>query len=236
MSYEHNFNQRNTMGIFTRFKDIVSSNINAMLDKAEDPEKMIKLMIQEMEDTLVEIKATCAGAMATKARVARALDDVASRTEDWETKARLAISKGREDLAREALAEKRVFANEGERLQKEIGQLEEIVAKYQSDIAQLEDKLTNARKKHQMLIQRHTQAQKRYKAQSVLRKNDSYDAFVRFDAFENRIERMEADADLVNAKSRVSLEEEFSKLESDESLENELAALKAEMENTKSSL
>lgn len=222
------------MGIFTRFKDIVSANINSMLDKAEDPEKMIKLMIQEMEDTLVEIKASCASAMATKSKVARALDDVQSRVDDWENKARLAISKGREDLAREALVEKRVFAEELERLKKEISQLEGIVDNYKGDISQLEEKLSNARKKHQMLLQRHTQAQKRYKTQSVLRKNDNIDAFARFDAFENRIERMEADADLVNAKARPSLADEFARLEGDESLENELAALKSEIENRKS--
>ncbi|MDQ8202733.1 phage shock protein PspA [Pelagicoccus sp. SDUM812003] len=219
------------MGIFTRFKDIVSSNINAMLDKAEDPEKLIKLMIQEMEDTLVELKASCASTMATKSKIIRALDSVQYRVTDWENKARLAVSKGREDLAREALAEKRVFTEEADRLQKEIDQLDHIVEKYQSDIGQLEDKLANARKKHQMLIQRHTQAEKRYKAQSVLRKNDNSDAFARFDAFENRIERMEADADLVNAKSKPSLEDEFAKLEGDETLEKELAALKAEIEN-----
>lgn len=222
------------MGIFTRFKDIVSANINAMLDKAEDPEKMIKLMIQEMEDTLVEIKATCAGAMATKARVNRALDDVEGRSDEWENKARLAITKGREDLAREALAEKRLFANECERLRKEIAQIDEIVAKYKGDITELEDKLTNARKKHQILVQRHTQAANRYKTHTVLRKNDSYDAAIRFDAFENRIERMEADADLVNARARTSLEDEFAKLETDETLEKELAALKAELNNRKS--
>ncbi|MBK1876849.1 phage shock protein PspA [Pelagicoccus mobilis] len=219
------------MGIFTRFKDIVSSNINAMLDKAEDPEKLIKLMIQEMEDTLVEIKASCAQAMAAKSKVTRALDDVQFRVDDWENKARLAVTKGREDLAREALAEKRIFADEVDRLTKEIAQLEGIVSNYQKDIAQLEEKLTNARKKHQVLVQRHNQAQKSYKTQSVLRKNESVDAMARFDAFENRIERMEADAELVNAKSRPSLEDEFAKLEGDESLENELAALKAEIEN-----
>ncbi len=217
------------MGIFTRFKDIVSSNINAMLDKAEDPEKLIKLMIQEMEDTLVEMKASCANAMATKSKVERALADVQGRVDDWGDKARLAVSKGREDLAREALAEKRVFAEELEHLQKEISQLDGIVAKYQGDISQLEEKLGNARKKHQILLQRHTQAQKRHKAQSVLRKTSNTDAFARFDAFENRIERMEADAELVNAKARPSIEDEFAKLEGDESLEKELAALKAEL-------
>lgn len=218
------------MGIFTRFTDIVSSNINAMLDKAEDPEKMIKLMIQEMEDTLVEIKASCAGAMATNSKVSRALSDVQSRADDWDNKARLAITKGREDLAREALSEKRIFSEELERLQKESSQLEDIIAKYQGDIGQLEDKITKARKKHQVLIQRHTQAQKSYKAQSVLRKNDNIDSFARFEAFENRIERMEADANLVNVKSSVTLEDEFSKLVGDETLEKELAELKAEIE------
>ena len=221
------------MGIFTRFKDIVSSNINAMLDKAEDPEKMIKLMIQEMEDTLVELKATCAGSMAAKSKVARSLDEVSNRVDDWDNKARLAISKGREDLAREALAEKRLFGKEVERLKNEITQIDEIVAKYQTDIAELEEKLANARKKHQTLVHRHTQAQKSFKAQSVLRRSADVDAVARFEAFENRIERMEADAELVNAKARPSLEEEFAKLERDDSLENELAALKASIESNK---
>lgn len=218
------------MGIFTRFKDIVSANINAMLDKAEDPEKMIKLMIQEMEDTSVEIKAACAASMAAKSRVARALDQVQFRVDDWDNKARLAMSKGREDLAREALVEKRIFADEHERLKTEINQLEGIVAKYQGDISQLEEKLNTARKKHQILLQRHTQAHKRYQAQSVLRKNDHLDAFARFEAFESRIERKEAEAELVNAKTRPALEDEFAKLAGDENLEKELAALKAEIE------
>src|SRR5215467_12325943 len=95
------------MGIFTRVSDIISSNINAMLDKAEDPEKLIRLMIQEMEDTLVEIKASCAGVMATKKRVQRELDEVMARAEQWGQRAQLAMNKGREDLAREALVEKR---------------------------------------------------------------------------------------------------------------------------------
>jgi phage shock protein A len=95
------------MGIFTRFRDIVSSNINTMLDRAEDPEKLIKLMIREMEDTLIEIKAACAGVMASSKKVQRQLDEIADRVKYWEDKAGLAVSKKRDDLAREALLEKR---------------------------------------------------------------------------------------------------------------------------------
>ncbi len=105
------------MGIFTRFRDIVSSNINAMLDKAEDPEKLIRLMIREMEDTLVEIKASCAGVMANSKKVQRQMEEAQSREKYWEEKAALAVNKGRDDLAREALVEKRRYAERAEALE-----------------------------------------------------------------------------------------------------------------------
>ena len=104
------------MGIFSRFRDIISSNINAMLEKAENPEKLIKLMIQEMEDTLVEIKASCAGAMASHKRVKRAHEEIKRRAENWAAKAKLAVEKGRENLAREALAENMSLEEEGKSL------------------------------------------------------------------------------------------------------------------------
>jgi len=104
------------MGIFTRFRDIISANINAMLDRAEDPEKLIKLMIREMEDTLVEIKASCAGVMASRRKVERQLEDIDIRSKHWEEKAELAVSKGRDDLAREALMEKRKYTRRQEAL------------------------------------------------------------------------------------------------------------------------
>ncbi len=223
------------MGIFTRFKDIVSANINSMLDKAEDPEKMIKLMIQEMEDTLVEIKASCAGAMASKTKVGRALSEVKVKAEDWEAKAKLAVSKGRDDLAKEALVEKRNFTNEVERLEADMAQLDGVVQQYHDDIEQLELKLANARKKRQTLIQRHVHAQKRYRAQTAIRKINNSDAFARFEAFQNRIERMEADANLVNAKAKTSLVDEFAGLEKDEAIDNELAALKKDLDTSKPS-
>ena len=216
------------MGIFSRFRDIINSNLNAMLEKAEDPEKLIKLMIQEMEDTLVELKASCAGAMASRTRVTRGRDTAAEGVTKWDKKARLAVEKGREDLAREALLEKRACQEEAEHREKEIAHFDELVVQYQKDIVQLEEKLEAARNKHRILVQRHIHAGHRKDAQTKIRKADSSDAFFRFEQFENRIERMEADADLVNLRAS-NLEDEFSRMESDEQIEKELETLKESM-------
>ncbi len=216
------------MGIFSRFRDIVSSNLNSMLEKAEDPEKLIKLMIQEMEDTLVELKASCASAMANRTRVNRARNTASKNVTKWEGKARLAVEKGREDLAREALVEKRTCQDELDHREREIAHFDELVDQYQKDITQLEEKLEAARNKHRILVQRHIHASHRKVAQHKIRKADSSDAFFRFEQFESRIDRMEADADLVNYRG-ADLEDEFSKLETDEQIEKELASLKESM-------
>jgi len=125
------------MSIFTRVHDIISSNINAMLDKAEDPEKLVKLIIREMEDTLVEIKASCASAMAKKKHVERESEAMATRAREWEDRAQLAVNKNREDLAREALLEKRRYTERGKALETESLQFDEIIQQYQEDIVQL---------------------------------------------------------------------------------------------------
>ncbi|MBT8372561.1 MAG: PspA/IM30 family protein, partial [Deltaproteobacteria bacterium] len=140
------------MGIFTRFRDIVSSNINSMLDKAEDPEKLIKLMIREMEDTLIEMKAACAGVIASRKKLERRLDNVAVRKDQWQARANLAVDRGRDDLAREALNEKRRFTDLADSLQAELLEHEDMVTKYQDDIRLLENKLSSAREKQRMLI------------------------------------------------------------------------------------
>ncbi len=214
------------MGIFTRVRDIISANLNAMLDKAEDPEKLIRLMIKEMEDTLVEIKVSCAGAMATKKKIERDCTTVETRATQWGEKAQLAVDKDREDLAREALMEKRRYAERAASLRKELAECEGLVDQYQEDLAQLEDKLGAVREKQRLLVQRHIHAHKRKRAQDELRRLDSSDAFIRFEQFENRIERMEAEADLVHPRRRHSLDEEFARLEGDEDIEKELEALK----------
>jgi phage shock protein A len=215
------------MGIFTRVRDVISSNINAMLDKAEDPEKMIKMIVREMEDTLVEVKASCAGAMATKKKIARELTAVQARADEWAGKARLAVDKGREDLAREALLEKRRYLARVDALNEELAQCDSLVEQYQSDITQLEEKLTMAREKQRVLVQRHIHAQKKKQAENHIRKVDTADAMARFETFEHRIDRMEAEADLVNYGRKPTLDDEFAKLEGDEALERELSDLKA---------
>ena len=214
------------MGIFTRFRDIISSNINAMLDKAEDPEKLIRLMIREMEDTLVEIKSACAGVMAGGKKIKRQLNDLETRTQYWEEKAELAVNKGRDDLAREALVEKRKFFRRMETLEGDLAEHDLLIEQYQDDIRQLEEKLKSARDKQRMLVQRHIHARKKMQAQEELRRIDSSETVIKFDEIENRIERMEAEADLVNYGKKTSLEEELERLSVDEEIENELRALK----------
>jgi len=214
------------MGIFTRFRDIISSNINAMLDKAEDPEKLIRLMIREMEDTLVEIKTACAGVMAGGKKINRQLEALRAKAHYWEEKAELAVKKGRDDLAREALVEKRKFNRRVETLQNDLAEHDLLIEQYQDDIRQLEEKLKSARDKQRMLTQRHIHAQRKKQAQEEMRRIDSSETVMKFDELENRIERMEAEADLVNYGKKTTLEEELERLTVDEEIETELRALK----------
>ena len=214
------------MSIFSRFRDIVNSNINSMLDQAEDPEKLVRLMIQEMEDTAIDLKASCAGAIAARKKVSRSFDELTGRATNWEAKAKLAIEKGREELAREALLEKRRATEGVSSLEKEMFGLDEVIRNYQADITQLEEKLTTAREKQRVLVQRHIHAEHKTRAQQQIRRLDSSDALLRYEQFEARIERMEADADMVNYGRKPSLEEQFAQLERDEEIEKELEALK----------
>lgn len=215
------------MGIFSRFSDIISSNINAMLDRAEDPEKMIKMMIREMEDTLVEIKSSCAGVIAERKKLERQLEEVNSRLALWAERADLAINKGRDDLAREALIEKRRFSDLSEGLQEEIVEHGGLIDQYHRDIRELEEKLGTAKEKKRILIQRHKHASGRKRAQSEIRKMDNVETMRRFEDLERRIDSMEAEADLVNYGRKPTLDEEFENLSSDDEIERELAKLKA---------
>lgn len=217
------------MGVFTRLRDIISSNINAMLDKAEDPEKLLKLMIQEMEDTLIEIKAQCASAMAQSKMFGRTIGEARERADEWADKARLAVEKGREDLAREALHEKRRYLERAEALEVQQIDCNTLVEQYQKDITQLEAKMQSVREKQKVLVQRHVHARTKKRTQEHIRRADTAGVIARVDGFEKRIDRMEAEADLVNYGRKPSLEEEIDRLVGDEGLEQELDQLRTEV-------
>ncbi len=215
------------MGIFNRFKDIVSSNLNALLDGAEDPRKLIRLMVREMEETLVELKSNCAGIMAEQKTMERERAGLSEAAAKWEQRAALAVERGREDLAREALHEKGALLRRHEALDAESAHLGALVDQARDDIARLEEKLASAREKQRLLEQRHARARTRTRAGQTLTRVDASDAVRRFDSFESRIERLEAEAELAAPGRRVDLEEAFADLEKDDSIEAELAALRS---------
>ncbi len=215
------------MGVFSRFRDIINSNINAMLDHAEDPEKLISLMIREMEDTLVEIKASCAGVIAGSKKIERQVQEAKRQTVLWAERANLAVSKDRDDLAREALIEKRKHLERSSSLARELGEHHSLIEQYQQDIGQLENKLKSARDKQRSLVQRHIHAVKKRRAEDEIRRMDASETMLRFDDLENRIDKMEAEADLVNFGKKPVLEAEFENLIVDEEIEKELRMLKS---------
>jgi phage shock protein A len=214
------------MGVFNRMRDIISSNINAMLDRAEDPQKLIRLMIVEMEDTLAEVKAACAGAMAQRAKMQREVEALAQRTAAWGEKAQLAVNKAREDLAREALRARREFRTRETELDRELAAQQALVEQYHADIAQLEQKLAAVRDKQRILVERHKLARHSKKARGNSARAESAEVLMRFEQFENRVERLEAEAELAGMSRRPDLEQEFDRLAGDDEIEAELQALK----------
>ena len=217
------------MGIFSRFKDIVSANLNSILDRAEDPEKMVRLMIQEMEDTLIEVKSSCAGEMAQQKKLERALAEAQTFEKEWNEKAKLAVKKERDDLARAALAEKRRYAQRMNALGESVEQTKGMIQQYHSDIAELEAKLADARGKQHSIIQRRAAAVVRKEAQQRIRRIDTTEVFAKFAAYENSIERLEAEGSLVNGlRPKNDLRTEFAQLENSEEIEQDLERLKKE--------
>lgn len=214
------------MGIFSRFSDIVNSNINSILEKAEDPEKIVRLMIQEMEDTLVEVRSAAARAIADRKETSRKLSRIESEAADWEAKAELAVDKEREDLARAALAEKAAAERVAESLREQLTQLTEGLDKLNDDIASLEEKLTDAKARRQAIVARHKTASKRLEVRKHLHDYRIDDALERFESFERRMEDMEGHVESYDLGKR-TLADEITSLESEESVEQELQALKA---------
>jgi phage shock protein A len=216
------------MGIFSRITEIINSNINAMLDKAEDPEKMVKLMIHEMEDTLTEVKSAAAEVVADKIRLSRQIQSETNRQLDWDGKAKLALDKDREDLAREAIEQKLACEKKLHHLKERIVEVEGHVKQYQSDISRLEEKLNNARNRQRTLIANHQSAMNRKRVEEKIYKVNTSGAFARFDNYENRIDRWQAEADIIHTSNN-TLEQKFEDLAQGKDVEDELAKLKASL-------
>lgn len=208
------------MGVFSRFLDIVNANINALLDKAEDPEKMIRLMIQEMEDTLIELKSSAAAKMATLAKSKREYGEAEEEMKRWQARAELAVSKGREDLAREALLAKRQVSERLEPLLNQIANSEEMISVAKSEIDQIEQKLASVKQKYQTMVDRANRAKEEEVVNTTMRRSTDD----RFAEMQDQIDRMQASNEL--NRRNASLDEQFRKLEEMEELEAELAELR----------
>lgn len=208
------------MSIFTRFKDIVNSNINSLLDKAEDPEKMLRLMINEMEETVIELKSSTSARMAEAIRLNEKVTEAGKKVARWQERAELAIEKGKDDLAREALIEKRVASEELERVKLAMEGTKSAVEEGKKEISTLEEKVKIAKDKLVNLQRENQRAQERSK--------ETVNLNARFEDLENKINRMNAYTELSRQQHEESAEEKFKKMERDQEIEEELAKIKKE--------
>jgi phage shock protein A len=214
------------MSVFSRFTDIVNANINSLLEKAEDPEK---IMIQEMEDTLVEIRSSAAKCIADRKEQRRYIDFLEREQEGWSKRAELAVRQEREDLARAALAEKQALADEVEQTRHETKMLDEQLEKFNSDITQLQGKLTDAKTRQRSIVIRHKTASSQLAARKHIHDDKIDEMLFRFENAEKRIDRVEAQGESLDMGRRKGLAEEIDGLKDDDRVEDALAALKAKV-------
>lgn len=220
------------MGIFSRMGDIINSNLNAMIEKAENPEKITRLIIQEMEDTLVEVRTDAARAIAERKELTRKADGYNQKSEEWATKASLALSKDREDLARGALAAKQKASQMEDMVRKEVEILNESVIKADSDLNKLQTKLDEAKAKHKSLMSRMNSASNQVKMRTHMTSNKVEDAMARYERMETKVDELEAHVEAFDLGRGDSLESQFAQLEADEAVEEELASLRAKIDKS----
>ena len=214
------------MSIFSRLADIINSNLNSILDRAEDPEKIIRLIIQEMEDTLVEVRTTAARTIAEKKEVERKVQRLEAAQEEWQRRAELALTKGREDLAKAALLEKSKLAEAAQLLEEELAQIEEALTQGEDDIAKLQAKLAEAKTKQKAMVARQTTAGSRLRVRQTLYDGRVDDALARFEQVERKLDEAEGKVEAFDLGRRRSLAEEIADLEAQSAVDEELAALK----------
>ena len=215
------------MGIFSRSRDIFAANITELLDRSEDPAKMIRMVILEMEETLVEVRASAARCIADGKEMRRALGRLDEMQSSWTEKAELALSKDREDLAKAALMERQKAADMAEGLQAEIAVIDDTLKGYEVDIAKLQAKLREARARQNAITARFESAVTRARASEIMNGNRTEDAFSRFELLERRADFAEGRADALGMTGPKSLEEEIAELKAAESVDAELEAMKA---------
>ncbi len=217
------------MSIFSRTRDIMAANFTELLDRAEDPARMIRMIILEMEETLVEVRASAARSIADGKEMRRALKRLEELQYSWTEKAELALSKDREDLAKAALIERQKAADMAGGLQEEIDQIDETLKSYETDISKLQAKLREARARQNAITARFESAVTRGRARELLNGNRTEDAFSRFEILERRADFAEGRADALGMSGPKSLEEEIAELKAAESVDAELEAMKAAM-------
>ena len=219
--------------IFSRTRDIVAANMADLLDRAEDPSRMIRMIIVEMEETLVEVRATAARSIADIKEMRRACQRLDDLQHGWAEKAGLALEKGREDLARAALIEKRKAAEMAEGLHAEVSQIEVVLKSYEADIQRLQVKLAEARARQNAIANRFESAISRARTSELLNGNRTEEAFAKFDVLERRADFAEGRADALGLTGPKSLEEEIAGLRSTDAVDAELDAMKAALAATK---
>lgn len=217
------------MGIFSRLGDIINSNVTAILDRAEDPEKIVRLMIQEMQETLVEVRANAAKLIADRKEAVRTESRIEAAAGDWLRKAELAVSKEREDLAKGALTEKAKLEETAKLLREDIDSLDLAIAHHEADIVKLESKLREASAKQKTMQARAQTATSQIRIRKQVADRRIDDAFTRFDKLEKRIDSLEGEAESYALGAGKSLSEEIADLETGGRIETELNELKARM-------
>ncbi|KQN05754.1 phage shock protein A (PspA) family protein [Sphingomonas sp. PP-CE-1A-559] len=217
------------MGIFSRTRDIVAANFADLIEKAEDPSKMIRMIILEMEETLVEVRASAARTIADQKEMRRHISKLEQLQDNWTEKAELALSKDREDLAKAALVERQKAFDMAEQLKAEVGVLDDALRASEEDIAKLQTKLREARTKQNAVQTRLESANNRTRLREMYNGPKTHEAFSRFDILDRRVDEAEGRADAMGLGVVKSLEEEIAELRSDDKVNAQLAALKARM-------